>query len=62
MNAQKQEREAALKLVRDTEAYEALKRELTDDQIIFVYRTLTESYCGLCWNTGPYCCYDSVCE
>jgi hypothetical protein len=50
--------------VRDTDAYAELKEQLTDEQIVFVWNVFQGSagLCGLCWNVGPYCCYDSVVE
>lgn len=56
------ERERTLREIKDTEAYKVLREQLTDDQIIFVWNTLHDEYCGMCWGVGPYCCYDSVIE
>lgn len=57
------EYQSDLEEIRRTEAYPVLKEKLTDEQIVFVWRAFQASkLCGLCWNYGPYCCYDSVRE
>lgn len=48
-----------LEEIRQKDAYKILKEKLTDEQILFVWRTFSGNVCGSCWNQGPYCCYDS---
>lgn len=46
-----------LEEIRKTDAYAALKKKLTDEQIVFVWRAFRTELCARCWDRGPYCCY-----
>jgi hypothetical protein len=48
--------------LRRTAAYKRLSERFSDEEILFIHDVIPGEFCGRCWEEGPYCCYDSVCE